>query len=525
MRETYRARRQPLPRAWLQHHTGQPICLCLANGQRLDGVLLAYDQVWLRIQPNAGGSALLIRQATIAVAERGGTVAGEDGDGVASVNECAEYSPGTASGDSPRQLERVAPTPLPLEGLAWVRRTFPYRIDLTTYRSAALLFVATLVVYLVSNNGNEQPYNQFVLLSDALLHGRLDLLNPPSWLELARWQDKFYVVYPPLPALLLMPFVAVFGPSFPQTALTIPLGALNVALCYLTVWQLFKNRAVARWTALLFAFGTIHWYSAENGSVWATEHIVALFFLWLALLETATRRRFVLIGIFIGGAYLARLPTILAALFVMLYCWERFVPQRLASGEIAWSQALRAWLRFSGGIVCAVLLNAWYNWVRFGRIDNIGYTLLEGFDQMWWFRYGLLDVRYIPGHLREMLLRPPVFRAEWPFIVPDIYAMALWVTTPAFVLIAWARWQSRIVIASAATTLAIAAPILMHGASGFAQFGYRYTLDFTPFLVLLTASALSRGVTWWMKGLIVASVLANLWGVLMLSFFDMSAIG
>jgi hypothetical protein len=63
----------------------------------------------------------------------------------------------------------------------------------------------------------------------------------------------------------------------------------------------------------------------------------------------------------------------------------------------------------------------------------------------------------------------------------------------------------------------------MHGASGFVQFGYRYTLDFTPFLVLLTASDIGCDLSWWKKALIIASIAVNAWGVIMIHFFGITA--
>jgi hypothetical protein len=63
----------------------------------------------------------------------------------------------------------------------------------------------------------------------------------------------------------------------------------------------------------------------------------------------------------------------------------------------------------------------------------------------------------------------------------------------------------------------------MHGGNGFTQFGFRHTLDFMPFLLILTASAMRDRVRWWMIALIVLSIAINLWGVLMLSVYDIWA--
>ena len=58
---------------------------------------------------------------------------------------------------------------------------------------------------------------------------------------------------------------------------------------------------------------------------------------------------------------------------------------------------------------------------------------------------------------------------------------------------------------------------------GWAQFGYRYALDFTPFLWLLVAHAVGAGMKWHHWALIGVSIAVNLWGVLWIYQFQPDA--
>ena len=133
------------------------------------------------------------------------------------------------------------------------------------------------------------------------------------------------------------------------------------------------------------------------------------------------------------------------------------------------------------------------------------------------YRHGWLSIRYVPLRLADMFTALPHLQADWPYVIPRMYVMAIWVTTPAFLLIGFARWRSRLVLASVVGTVAVAVPILLHGGPGYAQFGHRYSLDFMPFLLLLTASGMRGSVSWWKQLLIGLSIAINLWGVIMLS--------
>lgn len=377
---------------------------------------------------------------------------------------------------------------------------------------AILLCVITVAVYMFAPHGDGKHWNYFTLLADAFLHGRLHVLENPPWLnELALWQGRYYVVFPPMPAILLLPFVALFGSSFQQPILSILLAAANVSLAYLVFWNIFKKKDVSIWMAILYGFGTIQWYHAEVGSAWYFAHIVALFFLWLALHEVTTKARLFLVGFWIGCAMLARLPTVFAVFFVLVYCYQRFIDGRQIH--------LKSFFLLGLGILPALITNFLYNYLRFGTISDKAYMLLPVFDEPW-YKYGLLDVRYIPIHLKEIFTALPRFQPDWPFVIPSVFAMAIWFTTPAFFLILFARFKSKLALASLAGLVGVALPSLMHGGNGFTQFGYRHTLDYMPFLLLLTASGMRGRVRWWMIVLIVLSILVNFWGVMMLSFFQ-----
>src|SRR5450432_889814 len=78
------------------------------------------------------------------------------------------------------------------------------------------LYVACSVVFFLFADPallrEHTPWNHFALLADAFWHGRLDLGGPPPAYtgnnDFSRFNDKWYVVFPPFPALLLVPVVA-----------------------------------------------------------------------------------------------------------------------------------------------------------------------------------------------------------------------------------------------------------------------------------------------------------------------------
>jgi len=366
-----------------------------------------------------------------------------------------------------------------------------------------LIFLFVFFVYLLSSPG-PTPYDYFTRLAFAFLHKRLYLLQNPPWLsELVPVKGKYYVVSPPMPAVLLLPFVAIFGPNFSQTLFSILIGSLNVLLTFSLLEKLGVGERIKFWLSLLFAFGTNHWYLASVGSSWYLAHICAVFFLLLALNETFGKKRPFLIGLFVGAAYWSHLPTILSLSF--------FLPFLSKKRPTA--------IKFFLGIAVFLLLNFAYNFVRFGTIFDIGYRLIPGLLQEPWYSKGVFHPSYIGRNLRLLLFKTPIFQSKPPFLLPSWYGMSLFLTTPAFLLIFKADWCEKLVQLAWLATLLILFPLLLYGGEGWTQFGYRRAMDFTPFLLILTAKGIGKEIRWYHKSLIILSILVNLWGVLWINKF------
>lgn len=84
-------------------------------------------------------------------------------------------------------------------------------------------------------------------LANAFLHGQLYLSNPTNTRDLTLFNGNWYVPFPPLPALLLLPWVAVSGLGQVNTVLFVAvMAALNVALAFLLLQALTRRG----WTQL-----------------------------------------------------------------------------------------------------------------------------------------------------------------------------------------------------------------------------------------------------------------------------------
>jgi len=371
------------------------------------------------------------------------------------------------------------------------------------------IFILSFIIFILSSPGHT-PYNHFTLFADALLHGKLYITGAYPWLEkIPITSNTWYVANPPMPAILAMPFVLIFGRTFPQEYLAFLVGGGIVALTMLLSLRIKNDKKLAIWSGLLIGFGTIIWFMSSVGSTWYFGQTVACMFLLAALVESYGQRRTWLVGILIGAAYLARINTIVS-LPIFLY---------LLKNKLRIPKNLIFFLLTLGIFIGS---DAIYNLARFGVPWNKGYLLIPGVATEPWYAFGVENPAYIGRNLAVVFLSLPKVVDKFPFLIPSWAGLAIWITTPAFIFSLFAKIKNKENIFTWLAVAAVALTVFMHGETGYAQFGYRFAVDFYPFLILLTIKGVSRtGLKWYHWLFLVISIFVNAWGVILINKFHM----
>ena len=111
-----------------------------------------------------------------------------------------------------------------------------------------------------------------------------------------------------------------------------------------------------------------------------------------------------------------------------------------------------------------------------------------------------------------MFLKLPAIRSEMPYLVPSTAGMSIFITTPAFLYLIH-KYEKKIWIIGAWVSVILSIVMLsMYSNSGWAQFGYRYILDFIIPLIILMAVNLKSKIPWYLILLILFSIAMNEFG-------------
>ena len=361
----------------------------------------------------------------------------------------------------------------------------------------ALALLGGLALYAFLENPGS---NSYALLAEAFLNGRLDTTTCFDG-DCARFEDKIFVMFPPVPAIIALPFVALFGVEFSGFVL---ISALAFALSVWLWWQIFEglklDRDVAIWLLLGLAFATPLYYVTIRGDgVWFFAQSIGFAFTSLAIHQMVRGGSLIVAGACIGAAFLCRQMAVFYLPFLFALSLDRFEPLISFSRD----HIIRV-LKLGLPVAAAVGVYLAYNYLRFGDPMQTGYPYMMGAEMaeggsiinyrlaehgLWSLAYFLFNTVYL--FLQGFHLEFTGNSMVEPLAL-DPSGTAILAASP-FVLFAFFAPMRRPVLIGVVTILAIAVPTLFYHSNGFSQYNVqRYALDWLPILFYILAVALAE---------------------------------
>lgn len=327
-------------------------------------------------------------------------------------------------------------------------------------------------------------YNSYTRQAVAWLEGRLDLGENITWLELAIYNGKYYVSFPPFPSYIMLPFAFFCGINTPDNMISLVITLIGVMYASKIALKYFgTSRYTVMLPVMLYSASAVLqvtvdsgvWFFAQNLSL--TLSLMSIYYmlenrkgLTMFLLCCAVGCRplqicilpFALYYIYIRSDGRTKLAKIKSLVFDKIYV---YIPAALMASSF-------------------MLLN----YLRFGNIFEFGHNYLPEFTES---EFGQFDFSYILQNLGN-LFRMPELTEDFKFVIQEFNGMNIFISFPIVILFVYLiikqiytykKLDVKIIIAFCLVILHILC-LLSHKTMGGYHYGNRYIADTLPLVFL-----------------------------------------
>ncbi len=356
---------------------------------------------------------------------------------------------------------------------------------------ASFLIVIFMYMFLyaaiVKDPLGHDPFDQYTRQAKAWTEGKTYLDEDLYHLEIAIYDGKYYVSFPPVPSVVMLPLYLIFGDDTPNTYIV----TLYAILAYLVTYLMFRRKTsggYAVFLAFFFVFGSSALVLSLSGDVWFHAQLLAFLFTMLAVccVTSDNKHNWNLSLLFIALAVGCRPLNIIY--FIPLY-FIIYMKLRNSGALLTKDKSLRTpkeyikiilkyiWIpALIGGAMMA------YNYVRFDNPLVFGHKYLPNFTN----GYGQFGFEYFLNNLK-CTFRMPLYEDN-TFNFPHWDGFAFWMSFPFFIYVAIEfvlRKKKAVDWIIVSCFFAQLLVIMFHRGMGGYQFGSRYMIDLMPYAALL----------------------------------------
>lgn len=323
----------------------------------------------------------------------------------------------------------------------------------------------------------ENPYRSYALQACAWLDGRLDLGKDYPWLELAIYEGKYYVSFPPFPSLVLLPFAAVLGTNTPDHWISLGFSIIGIIYAIRLYRAITGTYEMAEQYVLFLFLGNGYLFIAlQGGWVWYMAQTMCFTFSLMSLFYAANK-------------HIGRALAFLACAFGCRPMVVAYIPLILMLGTE--KASVKTWIRKGYRLIPACMIIGFYLMLNAARFDNpfeFGHNHLPEFVRS---TEGQFSLNYATKNFNQ-LFRLPQTGGEHGMLIYDTYdCMAFWLIDPIIVsfMVTWLYALTRKrkacglnLIIVPATTCVHLMIVCCHKTMGGYQFGNRYIVDMLPYV-------------------------------------------
>lgn len=339
----------------------------------------------------------------------------------------------------------------------------------------------------------QNVYNSYALQADSWRQGRLDLGQDYPYLELAVYNGKYYVSFPPFPSYILFPLTFIFGSNTPDALLMWFISLLSAGYLYRLALQFRLSEPLSALTTLTVILGSNATFNMLNPGAWFFAQNLCFLLAVMTIYYAGNGKGgwalfFLACSVGCRPMQIFFLPVVLLILYIV---------EKKKSPELSGKKIVSNKIYWGIPAGCVALTYMVLNYLRFGSIIEFGHNYLPEFIRA---EHGQFSVKYMSENLKS-LLHFFQFDESGKIVIDHFGNLSFMLASPCVIfailtlLACILKKEYRIVIFQSgiiACAIAYLAVTIMHKTMGGWHFGNRYANDILPWIYLATVLGLSR---------------------------------
>ncbi|MGI6724651.1 MAG: hypothetical protein ACOX62_00340 [Christensenellales bacterium] len=328
---------------------------------------------------------------------------------------------------------------------------------------------------------NPSVYNSYTRQALAWRKGMTHLPEDVPHLELAIYEGRYFVSFPPVPSVPLFFLSFIFQDQIPDNLLVM----LYAFAALIIHWRLFLRKSFTPFAAAFWAF-TICFSSSMlplvlTGAVWYQAQVLAFLLTIWAIERMDAEKPFAGLLLYALAVGCRPFNALYGPLLIFLYL------QRQKDLGISLKSTMTKLLPgILGGLLIAAVY-AWYNMIRFHHPLEFGHNYLPEFSSQGGIQFSL---SHLGENMRKYIFALPFIKEQEGFTLKP-FGFSLFISNPVLILmVAWVfrlLWFRRFKLEHGLTFLFFILhlfALLLHRTFGGFQYGARYAVDLIPYALL-----------------------------------------
>ena len=344
---------------------------------------------------------------------------------------------------------------------------------------ASVLLLLSMQLLLGKDLFKPSTYNSYTRQAMQWRKGEIALDENVVHLELAVYQGRYYVSFPPVPTVPVFFLTFLFGENVPDALLNMLYGVASCLLIFVILKRRTRAPALSAVWAFLVCFASSMLPILTDGAVWYQAQMLA-FLLTVGAMERmqkgAVTTALILFALSVGCR---PFNVMLGPLLVLYGVREHMrgssikeITQRLLPGMLLGISIAAAYM--------------WYNYIRFDNVLEFGHNYLPEFNRDGHTQFA---VWHIFEHIPLFVFGSP-FQTVDGVLVFKKFGFSFLLASPIF--ICYLLWTARDLIKRrltwpVAVTFSIfilhVLLLLSHRTGGGFQYGARYFVDCIPYVL------------------------------------------